>query len=52
MQRGVVVSVLAVVCKQMQELQIHCWDLQCIIGRIQLVRLCKPCVMQVHGPQQ
>ena len=28
----------------------HCWDLQCIVGRIQPVSLCKPCVMSVRGP--
>ena len=28
----------------------HCWDLQCIVGRIQPISLCKPCVMSVHGP--
>ena len=27
----------------------HCWDLQCIVGRIQPTRLCKPCVMSVRG---
>ena len=28
----------------------QCWDLQCIIERIQPIRLCKPCVMRVRGP--
>ena len=27
----------------------HCWDLQCIVGRIQPISLCKPCVMSVRG---
>ena len=40
---GVVASVLAVVCKQ-------CQGLQCIVGRIQPISLCKPCVMSVRGP--
>ena len=26
------------------------WDLQCIMGRIQLISLCNPCVMSVRGP--
>ena len=26
-----------------------CWVLQCIVGRIQPISLCKPCVMSVHG---
>ena len=26
------------------------WDLQCIMGRIQPISLCKPCVMSVRGP--
>ena len=25
-------------------------DLQCIVGRIQPINLCKPCVMSVRGP--
>ena len=37
---------LAVVCKRMQQ----CWDLQSIVGRIQPISLCKPCVMSVRGP--
>ena len=28
----------------------QCWDLQCIVGRIQPISLCKPCVMSVRGP--
>jgi len=28
----------------------QCWDLQCIVGRIQPMSLCKPCVMSVRGP--
>ena len=28
----------------------QCWDLQCIVGRIQTISLCKPCVMSVRGP--
>ena len=87
---GVVASVLAVVCEQMQQLLTthkgackrrtqqlptllrqqcwellrtcwqwcangcnnsqQCWDLQCIVGRIQPISLCKPCVMSVRGP--
>ena len=26
------------------------WDLQCIVGRIQPISLCNPCVMSVRGP--
>ena len=26
------------------------WDLQCIVGRIQPIGLCNPCVMSVRGP--
>ena len=26
------------------------WDLQYIVGRIQPIRLCNPCVMSVRGP--
>ena len=33
-------------CNNSQE----CWDLQCIVGRIQPISLCKPCVMSVRGP--
>ena len=36
---GVVACVLVVV-----------WDLQCVVGRIQPISLCKPCVMSVRGP--
>ena len=46
---GVVAYVLAVVCKRMQQLQ-PCWDLQCIVGRIQPISLCKPCIMSMCGP--
>ena len=28
----------------------QCWDLQCIVGRIQPISLCKLCVMSVRGP--
>ena len=28
----------------------QCWHLQCIVGRIQPISLCKPCVMSVRGP--
>ena len=28
----------------------QCWGLQCIVGRRQLISLCKPCVMSVRGP--
>ena len=28
----------------------QCWDLQCIVGRIQPISVCKPCVMNVRGP--
>ena len=28
----------------------QCWDLQSIVGRIQPISLCKPCVMSVRGP--
>ena len=28
----------------------QCWCLQCIVGRIQRISLCKPCVMSAHGP--
>ena len=28
----------------------QCRDLQCIVGRIQPISLCKPCVMSVRGP--
>ena len=27
----------------------HCWHLQCIMGRIQPINLCKPCIMSVRG---
>ena len=28
----------------------QCWDLQCILGKIQPIRLWRPCVMSAHGP--
>ena len=28
----------------------QCWDLQCIVGRIQPISLCNPCVMSLRGP--
>ena len=28
----------------------QCWNLQCIVRRIQPISLCKPCVMSVRGP--
>ena len=28
----------------------QCWDLQCIVGRIQPISLCNSCVMSVRGP--
>ena len=28
----------------------QCWDQQCIVGRIQPISLCKPCVMSVRDP--
>ena len=28
----------------------QCWDPQCIVGRIQPISLCKPCVMSTRGP--
>ena len=30
----------------------QCWDLQCIVGRIQPISLCKPCVMSTCGPNK
>ena len=27
------------------------WDSQCIVGRIQTISLCNPCVMSVRGPK-
>jgi len=27
----------------------QCWDLQCIVGRIQAISLCNPCVQSVRG---
>ena len=46
---GVVGCVVAVVCKRMQQLPTS-WDLQCIVGRIQPIILCNPCLMSVRGP--
>ena len=37
---GIVASVLAVVSKQMQQLP-TVLDLQCIVGKVQPIRLCK-----------
>ena len=41
-------------CKRTQQLPTllaqQCWDLQCIVGRIQPISLCKPCVMSVRDP--
>ena len=28
----------------------QCWDLQCILGRIQPISLCRTCVMSARGP--
>ena len=28
----------------------QCWDLQCVVGRIQPISLCKPCVISMRGP--
>ena len=28
----------------------QCWDAQCILGKIQPIRLWRPCVMSAHGP--
>ena len=46
---GVAACMLAVVCKRMLNSQ-QWWDLQCNVGRIQPISLCKPCVMSVRGP--
>ena len=46
----VVSCVLAVVCNGCSNSQ-QCWDLQCIVERIQPIGLCKPCVMSVRGPK-
>ena len=35
-------------CKNSQQ----CWDLQCIVGKIQPIRLCKPSVISVRGPNK
>ena len=42
---GVVASVLA-----RSGVQTECWDLQFIVGKIQPISLCKPCVMSMRGP--
>ena len=46
---------LKAVCKRTQQLPAllrqQCWNLQCIVGRIQPISLCKPCVMSVRGPK-
>ena len=36
-------------CKRCNNSQ-QVWDLQCIVGRIQPIGLCNPCVMSVRGP--
>ena len=46
---GFVASVLTVLCKRKQQVP-TIWDLQCIVGRIQHIRLWRPCVMCVSGP--
>ena len=46
---GVVAFVLVVVGKRMQQLPTML-EPDCIMERIQPIRLCKPCVMHVHGP--
>ena len=28
----------------------QCWDLQWIVGRVQPIRLCRPCLIRVRGP--
>ena len=40
---------LKATCKWTQQLQ-PCCDLQCIVGRIQPISLCKPCIMSMCGP--
>ena len=46
---GAVASLLVVVGKQMQQLPTM-FKPECIMERIQPIRLCKPCVMHVRGP--
>ena len=49
-QLGFCVHVVSGVQTDATELQ-QCWDLQCIVGRIQpITSLYKPCVMSVRGP--
>ena len=47
---GVFACVLAVVCKQMQQLPTSSWDPQCIVRKKQPISLCKSCVLRVRGP--
>ena len=47
---GVVACVLAVVCKQMQQLPKSSWDPQCIVRKKKPISLCKSCVLRVRGP--
>ena len=47
---GVVACMLAVVCANGCNNSQQCWDLQCIVGRIQPMSLCKACVRSVRGP--
>ena len=44
-----IVAVLEVVCKRVQQLP-TIWDLQCIVGRIQPIKLWRPCVLRLRGP--
>ena len=46
---GAVASLLVVVGKRMQQLPTMLKP-KCIMERIQPIRLCKPCVMHVRGP--
>ena len=46
---GVVATVLAVFASRYNNSQ-QCWDLQYIVRRIQPIRLRRPCVMRVRGP--
>ena len=39
-------NIVASCCNNSQQV----WDLQCIVGRIQPIGLCNPCVMSVRGP--
>ena len=47
---GVNTSVLAIVCKRMQQLSNNVGTCSGIAGRIQPIRIRKPCVMCVRGP--